>query len=531
MKTLPALLLELEIPSLPIRIRSQRHGIDVDTSGEIWLIDQKRLDWRDVNRLHPLLLYLLKLFVATLVAKMLADTVHKNFRRIVSVCGAEVCFDRWEEVDHDRLANMLEVSIMRALREKSKSLARQIRTAFVRFYEFIEQFDVPFYRNEFHARLANMYFKSDVTHKSVMTLDPEKGPLSRLDEYTLIAKLALEGKQVRDAAILSILHAWGLRPRQVSLLNIDDLIVTTNGDCKLYTLRVLRVKQHKGKIGEDFRLRKLTTEVGERLHAIQLQRIDEVRLGRERQSPMFVARHVSGSASQRLTAGGIGAVVKSFVETRAIISPTTGKALNLNPRRLRETFGTRCAEMKGMTKELLAEMLDHSSTRSLDVYFDFRESIANEIGSLVSARKGYGTLRDVTERFTGLKRSEGAPLRTELPIRFLSDLADASDPRSVSQRFVPPELADANLQTIPSLGACGGKFRCGIAPLATCYGCSDFEPWIEADHELIARWFGELCENAKLSGARDDAEEFGLLQRKAEYVASRARELRESKQD
>ncbi|ARF89621.1 site-specific integrase [Burkholderia cenocepacia] len=530
MKTLATLLSELEIPPLPTKIRSHRHGVDVDSSGEIWLVDQKRLDWRDVNRVHPLLLYLLKLFFAALVEQKLSDTVHKNFRRIVSVCGADVCFERWEDVDDERLASVLEISIMRALREKSKSLARQIRTAFLSFYEFIEQFDVPFYRSEFHARLADMYFKSDVVHKSVMTLDPEKGPLSRLDEYTLIAKLALEGQQVRDAAILSILHAWGLRPRQVSLLNIDDLIVTINGDWKIYTLRVPRIKQHVGKVGEDFRLRKLTPEVGERLHAVQLQRIEEVRRRGERQPPMFVARHVSGSAGQRLTAGGIGAVVKNFVETHRIISPVTGKALSLNPRRLRETFGTRCAEMKGMTKELLAEMLDHSSTRSLDVYFDFRESIANEIGALVGARKGYGTLRDVTERFAGLKRSEAAPLRTELPIRFLADLGDATDPRSASLRFVPPELTDANLQAIPSLGACGGKFRCGIAPLATCYGCSDFEPWIEGDHELIARWLGELCENAKLSGAKDDAEEFGLLRTKAEYIAFRARELRAAKQ-
>jgi integrase len=521
-RELSRLLSELDIPRLPIRVRSHRHGIDVELAGEIWRIDSKILDWRDVATIHPLLLHLLKLFIAQAIEGNTEDTVHKAFRRSVQVCADAMCFDNWREIEEEELAASLETAILDALARLSEETVKQVRTTFVKFYDFLEELDVPFYRNEFHARLNDMYFRAPVPHKGVMTLDPEKGPLSRLDEYVLLTSMEVIDDHIRDTTILSLIHAWGLRPRQVSLLNRRDFIVSKSGD---YTLRVARIKQHEGEVGSEYKLRKLTRKVGELTMAYLKSQCDLDSVENVDEKPLFSDRDRFGrSSGLRLSSKAVSLIPKSFVERRNLISPVTGTLMVLSPRRLRETFGTRCAEMPNMTKQLLAEMLDHGSTRSLEVYFDFRESIAHEIGALVAARGGVGTLRDLTERFMGTPPSKGMPARTEFPVRFVKKIEHATTSTSM-ERFVPPDLVDKGLEKIPSIGRCGGGFRCGIAPLLTCYSCSDFEAWIEADHDVIARWVEGLYQNALNHGHRSDAEEFGLLKVKVQYVADRAREL------
>jgi integrase len=514
----------LDLSPLPSKARLQRHRMEIDISGEVWPVEQRRLDWRDVATMHPLLLHLFKLFFIKLMEKQTADTVHKYFRRMVQVCSESLIFDDWEKVDHEALAVALETAVRSALMRLSDETVKQVRTTFVNFYNYLEEIDIPFYSSEFHAYLSEMYFSRAIPHKGVMTLDPDKGPLSRADEYMVVASLELGDGDLRDVAIVSLLHAWGLRPRQISLLNQNDLIVSGTED---FTLRVPRIKQHTGIQGDEFKLRKLTPKLGRLLKEYLDRQPTAPVVTRREEVPMFFALSADGTERiSRLTTKAIAQIPREFAETHHIISPGTRKIVTLSPRRLRETFGTRCAEMPGMTKVLLAEMLDHSSTRSLEVYFDFRESIAHEMGALIAKRSGTGTLRDLTEAFMGGGVSKGAPARTEYPVRFIRNASEAKSPTPEAARLLPPELVQPKLDDIPSLGYCGGQFRCGIAPLITCYSCSDFEPWIEADHDVIVRWIDKLYERAIESGHRDDIEEFGLLKKKAEYVAERARELK-----
>ena len=521
---LARLLRDLNISPLPLKARLHRHRLDIDISVDIWRVEQRRLDWRDVATMHPLLLHLFKLFFVKLMEEQTADTVHKNFRRMVQVCSEGLVFDEWEKIDYETLGEALEKSIRSALARLSDETVKQVRTTFVNFYNYLEETDIPFYSSEFHAELSEMYFRRSIPHKGVMTLDPDKGPLSRAEEYMVVASIELDDGDSRDVAIVSLMHAWGLRPRQISMLNQNDLIISGTED---FTLRVPRIKQHAGVHGSQSKLRKLTPKVGRLLKAYVDRGGKAKILTRHEEVPMFFERSSDGAEGiDRVTTKAVALIPRAFAEAHNIISPGTQKIVTLSPRRLRETFGTRCAEMPNMTKVLLAEMLDHSSTRSLEVYFDFRESIAHEMGALIAKRGGNGTLRDLTEAFMGGGSSKRAPARTEFPIRFIRSVSEARYPAPEAARLLPPELVQPALDEVPSLGYCGGQFRCGIAPLIACYSCSDFEPWIEADHEVIVRWIGKLYQRAIESGQRSDAEEFGLLQKKAEYVAERARELK-----
>lgn len=523
-RRLQRLISKLKIPPLPTTVRLQRHGIIVDVTGEIWKVEQRQLDWRDVAMMHPLLLHVMKLYFCKLFESKTADTIHKNFRRMVQACGGEIEFSDWESIDSEEVALALEGCIELALNRLSAETVKQTRTMFKNLYDFLEEYDLPFYRNEFHARLSEMYFTKSIPHKGVMTLDPEKGPLSRIEEYHLLTSLELDNGNLRDVAIISLIHAWGLRPRQVSSLNRSDLMVSATGD---YTLRVPRVKQHEGIVGEEYKLRKLTSRVGGLLEKYMTSLKTAVSGSSLSDSPMFLDSRLDPE-DLRLSTKAVAEIPSIYAQKMKLISQVTRKAMVLNPRRLRETFGTRCAEMPGMTKELLAELLDHNSTRSLEVYFDFRESVAQEMGRLIASRNGTGTLRDLTETFMGKQNFQGPPARTEFPIRFISSLAEATCSDEVAARLMPPELVE-DLVEIPFLGLCGGSFRCGIAPVLTCYSCSDFEAWVEADHDAIVVWVGKLLQRALDKGQKDDAEEFGLLLKKAEYVAQRARALRETK--
>ena len=520
-RRLSRIVASLGLPPMPIVARLGRHGQKiVDVSREVWRVDQKILDWRDLATIHPILLYVFKLHVLDLFETRTEDTIHKNFRRLVQI-ASKLEFENWEAVGSEDMAIALERSIEDALRRLSYQTAKQIRTTATNLYDFLEKFDLPFYSNEFHARLNELYFKTDIPHKGVMTLDPEQGPLSRIDEHILLASLELDDGDLRDVSILTVMHAWGLRPRQVSLLNRDDLMVSATGD---YTLRVPRVKQHEGAIGAEYKLRKLTPQVGALLERYISSTTAADREPWPPSTPMFFYRDSSELSVDRLSTKAIALTPTKYVELHKVISPVTGTLMNLSPKRLRETFGTRCAEKPNVTKELLAEMLDHSSTRSLEVYFDFRESIAQEMGALIARRSGRGTIRDLTESFMGERASLSTPVRTEFPLRFIKNVSEASNNKAEAMRLMPPELLESAIE-IPSLGYCGGDFRCGLAPLLACYSCSDFEPWIHANHGVIVTWIDKLYERAIKQGRRDDAEEFELLKAKAEYVARRAREL------
>lgn len=138
-----------------------------------------------------------------------------------------------------------------------------------------------------------------------------------------------------------------------------------------------------------------------------------------------------------------------------------GKPLRVTPARLRHTKGTDLAR-EGLPAGLIAWLLDHSTSRSAELYIDNLPEHAAEIDRAVSTSP---TLQRLASAFRGtLVDSE-------------ADAIGGNDPQS--------RLAYRG----KNAATCGQLKQCGLdggVPHA-CYTCSHFQPWLDGPHEDFLR--------------------------------------------
>ncbi|TCG00254.1 hypothetical protein BZM27_54725, partial [Paraburkholderia steynii] len=69
-----------------------------------------------------------------------------------------------------------------------------------------------------------------------------------------------------------------------------------------------------------------------------------------------------------LTSQSFSLLVRQFSKRMNLISPRAARPLHISPRRLRYTFATTMVEL-GVSRKVLAAMLDHSDTQHVQVYY------------------------------------------------------------------------------------------------------------------------------------------------------------------
>lgn len=153
----------------------------------------------------------------------------------------------------------------------------------------------------------------------------------------------------------------------------------------------------------------------------------------------------------------LGARLSSICATVEVIG-RDGKPLQVSATRLRHTKGTDLAR-EGLPSHLIAWLLDHSTSRSADIYVDNLPEHAAEIDRAISKSP---TLQRFAEAFRGtLVDSE-------------KDAIGGSDPEHSRLAYRGKGAA-----------TCGHLKQCGLdggVPHA-CYTCSHFQPWLDGPHE------------------------------------------------
>lgn len=138
-----------------------------------------------------------------------------------------------------------------------------------------------------------------------------------------------------------------------------------------------------------------------------------------------------------------------IAETENVISERTYERLNVNPRRFRYTVGTRAAR-EGASELVIAELLDHSTTKYTGVYVEFNADhvarIDEAVGNHMQKYAGF---------FQGKIQGDDSIKKNELAVRDLS--GDVT-------------------------GACGGCKSCQANVPVPCYTCHHFRPFINAPH-------------------------------------------------
>ena len=306
--------------------------------------------------------------------------------------------------------------------------------------------------------LSTSTIRGNIKGTSVRTRDSEKGSFTDTELLTIQSALndayAKGDIDLTAFAITWLFLAYGLRSVQIAALKEKDLLVSENDEGPLYALRVPRAKQQGEKARDSFKIRYCGKQVGTLLE--HLKKNNEARrreLGlSEDDCPMFIANEEGKLPGLRfhMNSSGISNVLNYTIRK------VTG--LKTNARRFRITLAQRAVD-DGKDKHTVAELLDHSDTQNVEVYFEASPAmvlrldrhLAMEMAPLAHAFAGVVVTTE-TEALRGDDRS------SRIFDRSLNNVSDA-------------------------LGTCGQMSFCGLAAPIACYTCRHFQPWLDGPHE------------------------------------------------
>ena len=303
---------------------------------------------------------------------------------------------------------------------------------------------------------------------AVATLDSTEGPLTDI-EYEAI-QTALNSAYSRneintsDLILCYLFMSLGSRPAQIASLKCCDLIEPTTQDGD-YILKVTRAKQRGQLTRSEFKNRKLSRQIGEPLSAYaQMIRTEfSKRLKDPDNAPLFPTHsnskfqyapgfefHASPETLRRR-------IVKLFDSLR-VTSDRMVEPIPMTPTRFRRTFCTRAAE-EGWPLMAIAELMDHSDTKNVEIYAGLTSRIRAEFSRKIAF--------------------DMAPLALAFAGKIIRSEEEVTRPNEASR------IIDLRIdRTGTSMGSCGTHVHCGFSRPIACYaGCFDFEPWLDGPHE------------------------------------------------
>lgn len=304
----------------------------------------------------------------------------------------------------------------------------------------------------------------------VSLLDHEYGPFTRSEVSEISQAIHHPVVSVQERVIIKLAMQFGLRPIQLALLRESDIYY----DDKLITW-FINIPRVKGKTSQLRRTKNnfVTRELPDDL-VVEIQQLIKEDSVLEQQDvdgnllprPLiknnkliyaflnissfreYAWHHVSNSVTKLFKQ----IEQKLDIASRHLVD-TDGEPfrLKLNCYRFRYTLGTRMV-MEGKTPEEVAVALDHSSTASVAHYFRYNRDLIDFIDDTFESSLA---IKNAVSRWQG----------------FLIDQND-----QIAGSLV-------RISDIASLGKCLKQTRCDMHPTVSCYSCTRFRPFIDADHE------------------------------------------------
>jgi integrase len=379
-------------------------------------------------------------------------------------------------VDVDARDAILPYSLFTDLRDQLKH--ETWRLHYVRqWYGWCANFGYPNFSIDVAFEADQLRIGGNRKGHAVLSADPEEGPLSDLELAALLTNLrAAKGTDrlsLGQQAALWLCVALGPNPMQMALLTEDDVVRHLDGDAIAFVhLRVPRMKKRDLEVRGSFRTRQLNQEISEVLLALIEHDRDNALmdgLAQLRSRPIFKRNTPRGDLvggpldrySWHLSAGEFSNLVQEAVAALSVLSPRTGQPLRVTTRRLRYTFATRLVR-EGVGKLEVADLLDHTDTQNVQVYFDIKSDIVEHLDKAVAL-----ALAPLAQAFMGALVSG-----PEHAIR-------GDDPRS------SVAVVGGSPTKLEGLGNCGSYGYCGLLAPIACYTCRSFQPWIDAPHHLV----------------------------------------------
>lgn len=333
--------------------------------------------------------------------------------------------------------------------------------------------------------LKQLRLKNNLKGVAVATMDPMEGPFTALEHEAL--QHALNGAFARNEVTLAqyvlcwLFIALGLRPTQYARLKVCDIVQLLAKDgSSTYSVRMPRAKQRGSRRGQ-FRDRLLTPQIGKLVfeHARQVKSWCTGLIDDPTQAPLFPDKRIapeSNADACHLVDTEVGRILTAVLDRLNVISERTGEPLKIHAKRFRQTIGTRAAE-EGHGELVIAELLDHSDTQSVDVYVQSTPAIVERIDRAVAMQ-----LAPLAQAFAG---------------KFIIGPTEASRHDGATSRIRAPAITG----TFDAISSCGKLGFCGFLKPVACYTCNSFEPWLDGPHEQVLEHL--LAERERLREACD----------------------------
>ncbi|SKD04704.1 Phage integrase family protein [Burkholderia sp. CF099] len=457
-----------ELPTL-VRTRS---GILFDPRADVWLYLDENVKVR-IN--FPLLPPVSEMFLLSLrwvlirhAEERAPQSLNAAFGKLLRLLRA-VTKDRGVAFDELTDIDLLNYKIYRYA---SGQLGEYTIGPLTGFFAMWHQMGLPGLQARAATLLKETRWASSPTRgDAVRTRCPVRGPLTELEQQAFIqgADNAYAAGAIDEFTYLAtwLLNAFGLRPAQLASIKVGDLSTQPfEGGDRRYRVNVPRVKQREQLARESFKERYLVPDIGAPLfdYARRVRDSFAERLVNPEDAPLFpAARSVEAANSPgflfHATASQLTKRLQNSWIRFNLSSERTGASLDVSPRRLRYTFGTRAAQ-ENCSLGQIAELLDHSDTQSAKVYVASTPEIAVRIDSKVA--------RDL------------APLARAFMGHVIQDEAEATRGHDKSSRIV-----DMRVDARHPVGSCGSCAGCGLVKPLACYTCSSFEPWLDGPHEAL----------------------------------------------
>ncbi|NVM41244.1 site-specific integrase [Ochrobactrum intermedium] len=307
--------------------------------------------------------------------------------------------------------------------------------------------------------LAASKIRGNTKGTSIRTRDPKTGAFS--DTELLIIQSALNNAYadrligLENFAMAWLFLAYGCRAIQIATMKENDLLISENSGGKSYALRVPRAKQRGQLARSSFNTRYCNKQIGALLEKIierNAVRRAELKLD-PGEAPLFISRDEGQVANlpYHYLSNNIGQRIDDVIER------ITG--LKGNAKRFRITLAQRAVD-DGKDQFTVAELLDHSDTQNVGVYYEASPAMVPRLDRRLAME-----LAPLAQAFSGVM------VATE---------ADASRGDDRSSRIYDRTLAD-NIDD--PLGTCGQMSFCGLAAPFACYTCRHFQAWIDGPHE------------------------------------------------
>ncbi|MDN4035881.1 site-specific integrase [Massilia sp. YIM B02443] len=328
-----------------------------------------------------------------------------------------------------------------------------------------------------------------IVGESVLTWDPISGPLTD-NEFkgyyeSLIDAYAEARLKEHEFLITWLVTALGIRPRQVALLKVCDVLRKTDNGTESFSISIPRIKQ-RGQIPRDEMYEwPVIDEIGSLLykHGRNQEKMFDGLVNDIDQSPLFTdevycdvgipqpifptankgrgeesreSKNSGANLSLHMAVSSVIDVLRNVFDSLDFSSERVGNRIVLNARRLRKTYGTRLAA-DNVPAPVLAAMLGHRDIRSSKPYIAATSRLQDRLDKSLAF--------------------ELAPLAQAFRGEFLTEADNRSNGAVIR-----------DLRLVPSgeqLGKCDKTGYCGYAAPVACYTCKKFRPWKDAPHELI----------------------------------------------